>query len=99
MSKTENGRIIVSGPLNFVTIEKLIDLSLVNNDEIIETFDLGGVSHFDYIAIQKLKQLLSDDEDINPKRVILPLHCPQSFKNYISSENVVFENNEDLSQN
>ena len=50
----------VSGPLNFVTIEQLVDL-LHDNKEI-DIIDLSKTSHIDYIAMQTLKDLLVNDE-------------------------------------
>ena len=50
----------VSGPLNFVTIEQLVDL-LHDNKEI-DIIDLSKTSHIDYIAMQTLKDLLANDE-------------------------------------
>ena len=50
----------VSGPLNFVTIEQLVDL-LHDNKEI-DIIDLSKTSHIDYIAMQTLKDLLTNDE-------------------------------------
>ena len=54
------GTVIVSGPLNFVTIEQLVDL-LHDNKEI-DIIDLSKTSHIDYIAMQTLKDLLANDE-------------------------------------
>ena len=50
----------VSGPLNFVTIEQLVDLLDDKNE--IEVLDLSKTNHIDYIAMQTLKDLLSNDD-------------------------------------
>ena len=50
----------VSGPLNFVTIEQLVDLLLETKD--IDIIDLSKTSHIDYIAMQTLKDLLANHE-------------------------------------
>ena len=50
----------VSGPLNFVTIEQLVDL-LIDNKEI-DIIDLSKTSHIDYVAMQTLKDLLTNEE-------------------------------------
>ena len=54
------GTVTVSGPLNFVTIEQLVDVLLENKD--IDIIDLSKTSHIDYIAMQTLKDLLANDE-------------------------------------
>ena len=54
------GTVTVSGPLNFVTIEQLVDLLLDNKE--IDKIDLIKTSHIDYIAMLTLKDLLAIDE-------------------------------------
>ena len=54
------GTVTVSGPLNFVTIELLVDL--LNDTKEIDILDLSKTSHIDYIAMQTLKDLLANDE-------------------------------------
>jgi len=61
ISKTESGTVTVSGPLNFVTIEQLVDL-LCDNKEV-EILDLSKTNYIDYIAMQTLKDLLSHDDE------------------------------------
>ena len=53
-----SGTVIISGPLNFVTIQQLVDLLHENNE--IEIIDLSNTNHIDYIAMQTLKDLLSN---------------------------------------
>ena len=53
-----SGTVIISGPLNFVTIQQLTDLMHENNE--IEIIDLSNTNHIDYIAMQTLKDLLSN---------------------------------------
>ena len=55
------GGVTVSGPLNFVTIEQLVDL-LYDNKEV-EILDLSKTNYIDYIAMQTLKDLLSHDDE------------------------------------
>ena len=55
------GAVTVSGPLNFVTIEQLVDL-LCDNKEV-EILDLSKTNYIDYIAMQTLKDLLSHDDE------------------------------------
>ena len=55
-----SGTVIISGPLNFVTIQQLVDLLHENNE--IEIIDLSNTNHIDYIAMQTLKDLLSNDD-------------------------------------
>ena len=52
--------VIISGPLNFVTIQQLVDLLHENNE--IEIIDLSNTNHIDYIAMQTLKDLLSNND-------------------------------------
>ena len=52
--------VAVSGTLNFVTIEQLVDLLDDKNE--IEVLDLSKTNHIDYIAMQTLKDLLANDE-------------------------------------
>ena len=54
------GTVTVFGPLNFVTIEQLVDL-LIDNKQI-DIIDLSKTSYIDYIAMQTLKDLLANDE-------------------------------------
>ena len=54
------GTVTVFGPLNFVTIEQLVDLLQDKNE--IGIIDLSKTSHIDYIAMQRLKDLLANDE-------------------------------------
>merc|ERR1711990_21374 len=60
ISKTDSRTVTVSGPLNFVTIEQLVDLLQEKNE--IDIIDLSKTSHIDYIAMQTLKDLLANDE-------------------------------------
>jgi len=60
ISKTDSGIVSVSGPLNFVTIEKLVDL--LHDNKVIDIIDLSKTGHIDYIAMQTLKDLLANDE-------------------------------------
>ena len=55
-----SGTVIISGPLNFVTIQQLVDLLHENNE--IEIIDLSNTNHIDYIAMQTLKDLLSNND-------------------------------------
>ena len=61
-----SGTVIISGPLNFVTIQQLVDLLHENNE--IEIIDLSNTNHIDYIAMQTLKDLLSNN-DPTPEEV------------------------------
>ena len=94
--------ITISGPLNFVTVQQLVDLLHENNE--IEIIDLSNTNHIDYIAMQTLKDLLSNDEkasedaqddqsresDENPTiKVILPIDCRDAFKKYLTDANIL----------
>ena len=55
------GAVTVSGPLNFVTIEQLVDL--LYDDKEVEILDLSKTNYIDYIAMHTLKDFLSHDDE------------------------------------
>ena len=85
-----------------MTVQQLVDLLHENNE--IEIIDLSSTNHIDYIAMQTLKDLLSNDEkasedaeddqsresDENPTiKVILPIDCRDAFKKYLTDANIL----------
>ena len=97
-----SGTVTITGPLNFVTVQQLVDLLHENNE--IEIIDLSNTNHIDYIAMQTLKDLLSNDgngsedakddqsceSDENPTtKVILPIDCSDTLKTFLSNANIL----------